>query len=231
MKIRNPLIIRSVALLVSWVVRVWLSTLSYRIVLDDGSTPPRLTMRRGVYLFWHEMLLFPTAYVGSGFAVLISRHADGELIGQVVRMMGGHAVRGSTNKAGLTALRTLMRTGRIRHLAITPDGPRGPRRVVQPGAVYLASKTGMPLIVVGFGVRDCWRNRSWDQLAVPKPGTVAAVVLGSALEIPPDLNREGIEFHRQRAQAALDNVQRRAEAIAARGPSRAGGVRGTPLVS
>src|SRR5688500_3845308 len=120
MKLRHPLAIRSVAMLVSWVVRAWLSTLTYRIVQDEGSATPRLMGRNGVYLFWHEVLLLPTAYVGGGFSVLISKHADGELISQIIKMLGGHSVGGPTSKSGMTALRCLIKTGKLRHLAITP---------------------------------------------------------------------------------------------------------------
>jgi lysophospholipid acyltransferase (LPLAT)-like uncharacterized protein len=215
MKLRHPLIIRTTAMLLSWLLRAWIGTISVRAGASNGSSakPDRIN-RRGIYLFWHEMLLMPTGQAGRGFAALVSRHADGELIAQTVRMMGGHLVRGSTNRSGLTALRGLMRAGRVQHLAITPDGPRGPRRVVQHGAVFLAAKTGMPLIPVGVGVRDCWRAGSWDRMALPKPGTVAVILLGESIVVPPELERDGLDQQLARVQAAMDDVQRRAETLA-----------------
>jgi lysophospholipid acyltransferase (LPLAT)-like uncharacterized protein len=114
----------------------------------------------------------------------------------------------------MTALRGLMRAGKVQHLAITPDGPKGPRRVMQPGAVYLAAKTGMPLIPVGAALRDCWRARSWDRMALPKPGTVAAIVVGEPIEVSAELGRGSLERELARAQAALEDVQRRADAMA-----------------
>ena len=213
MKLRNPLMIRVVALLLSWILRIWLATLSIRVRSVGGDATPAHLNRRGIYLFWHEMLLLPCGHAGQGFSVLISQHADGELIAQVIRMLGGHAVRGSTTRSGMSALRGLMRAGRLQHLAITPDGPRGPRRVMQPGAVYLASKTGMPLIPVGAAVRDCWRARSWDRMALPKPGTVVLMVLGEPIEVPAKPDREGLDRELARAQAAQDEVQRQAESL------------------
>jgi lysophospholipid acyltransferase (LPLAT)-like uncharacterized protein len=214
MKLRNPLMIRVVSLLMSWVLRVWLGGLTYRIVLDDPMVEPKRMPRRAVYLLWHEMLLAPTyTHARQGVAALVSNHADGELITQIVRMLGGQAVRGSTSKRGFSAMRGMMRKGRMLHVAITPDGPRGPRRVMQPGAIYLASRAGMPLIPCGFAFRDCWRHRSWDRMAFPKPGTVATVVAGLPIEVPPDLDKPGLERYRELAQAALDDVQRRAEEL------------------
>lgn len=218
MKLRNPLMIRLVSLLMSWILRVWLGGLTYRFVLDDPEVEPKRMPRRAVYLLWHEMLLAPTyTHARQGVAALVSNHADGELITQIVRMLGGRAVRGSTSKRGLSAMRDMMRQGRVLHVAITPDGPRGPRRVMQPGAIYLASRAGMPLIPCGFAFRDCWRHRSWDRMAFPKPGTVATVVAGRPIDVPPELDKPGLERYREIAQAALDDVQRRAEALAGEG--------------
>ena len=222
MKLRNPLMIRVVSLLMSWILRVWLGGLTYRLVFDDPDVEPKRMSLRSVYLLWQEMLLAPSyTHARQGVAALISDHADGELITQIVRMLGGQAVRGSTSKRSLSAMRGMMRRGRALHVAITPDGPRGPRRVMQPGAIYLASRAGMPLIPCGFAFRDCWRHRSWDRMAFPKPGTVATVVAGRPIDVPPELDKAGLERYREIAQAALNDVQRRAEVLAGATPSGA----------
>ena len=231
MKLRNPLLIRAVSLLVSWCLRIWLGTLSYRFVWDDRAAMPQRMARRGVYLFWHEMMLFPAhTHARSRIAVLVSDHADGELIAQIMQMLGGQVVRGSTNKRGLSALRGLMRKGKFSHLAITPDGPRGPRRVVQPGAIYLASRTGMPLIPVGLSYRRCWRHRSWDRMAFPYPGELGQAVIGTPIDVPPDLDRDALEEFRLKVQAALDGVQRRAERLSHGRRAVATGVASAPTV-
>jgi lysophospholipid acyltransferase (LPLAT)-like uncharacterized protein len=214
MKVRSPLMIRLTALGLSFILRAWLGSLSFRTRFDDRAADPLAAPRRGIYLFWHETLIVATHHAQQGFSVLTSQHADGELIAQVVRMLGGRAVRGSTKKAALTALREMLRAGRVRHIGITPDGPRGPRRVLQQGAIYIASKTGMPLIPVGFALRDCWRHRSWDRMAIPKPGTLAVELAGRPIDVPPDLDRDALEQYRLRVQAAMDEVQSRAEAMA-----------------
>ncbi len=215
-KLSHPVAIKFVALLASWVIRLWLGTLQYRCVMDSPEGNPNAPRRRALYMFWHETMLLPAyTHARTGFSILISTHRDGELIAQIIRFLGGGAIRGSTTRGGAAAVIGMLRDRRARHLSITPDGPRGPRRVLQIGAVYLASRGGMPLIPIGAAVSDCWRIPSWDRMIAPKPGTRARYVIGEVIEIPANLSRDELEVYRQKAQAALDDAQARAERLAA----------------
>jgi lysophospholipid acyltransferase (LPLAT)-like uncharacterized protein len=206
---------RTVALLTSWVIRLWLGTLDIRVAMANVDNDPRRAGRRQIYLLWHENLLLPAfTHARYGVSILISKHRDGELIAQVVRLLGGQAVRGSTNRGGITALRSMMRVGRGTHLAITPDGPRGPRRTVSEGAIFLASRMGMPLVPVGLACDRCWRAPSWDKMVLPRPGQRAAGVFGEAIDVPERLDRGQIEAFCRRVQAAMDDVQDQAERMA-----------------
>jgi len=213
-KISHPIAIRLTALAASAVFRGWMGTLDLRYHARPAEDPPT-SGRPLLYLFWHENLLLP-AYTHSSakIAVLVSQHRDGELIAQIVRMLRGLTIRGSTTRGGAAAMREMLRRGRGRHLAITPDGPRGPRRVLQDGAIYLASRTGMAVVPVGCAYRDAWRMRSWDRFAIPKPGTRAVCRVGNLIEIPPDLDRAGVEDYRQRAQTGMDQIQKEADFLA-----------------
>lgn len=106
-----------------------------------------------IFAFWHgRQLMMPLAYRGRQVHVLISRHRDGELIQRIVAFFGFKAVRGSTKRGGAEALLELVRRGREgADLAITPDGPRGPRQVAQIGVIHLAKATGLPIVPVSFG--------------------------------------------------------------------------------
>src|SRR6185312_7765264 len=106
---------------------------------------------RFIYCIWHDSLLLPAAHFGGpDLAVLISSHADGQILGGLISAMGMEMVLGSSTRGGIEAVRQIIRPDvRWQNLAITTDGPRGPRRIVQPGAVYIASRTGMKLIPVG----------------------------------------------------------------------------------
>jgi hypothetical protein len=103
------------------------------------------------------------------------------------------------------------------HLTITPDGPRGPRRVLAPGAIYVASKLGMPIVCIGVGYDRPWRFGSWDRFAVPRPGSRCRAVVSPAMRIPGDLDREGVEHYRQQVQRMLNRLTLEAEAWAEAG--------------
>src|SRR5437879_2738352 len=108
---------------------------------------------RGVIIsFWHSrQLMMPLCYGGSRLYILISEHRDGELIHRIVRRFGFDTIRDSTTRGGARALRQMARLGRAgADLAVTPDGPRGPRCVAQPGVVELAKLTGLPIIPLTF---------------------------------------------------------------------------------
>ena len=215
-RISNPIAVRFTGLVLAWSIRLWGVTLETLFDLDDPQVVPGRMKRPGIYLFWHEMMTFPAyAHSRQGIPILVSQHRDGEILAQVVRMLGGKSIRGSTRRGGAAARRKMMRAGRLRHLAITPDGPLGPRRVVQPGAIYLASRAGMPLVPLGYAYEKCWRANSWDRTVVPKPFCRARCVSGRLIELSGDLDRDGLEQARLRVQAAMDDVQARAEHLAA----------------
>jgi len=173
-----------------------------------------------VYAFWHGNLLVPSAAIrGTGAAVMISRHADGEVIARIVERLGYTTVRGSSTRGGAAALHDAveaLRGGRI--VVFTPDGPKGPRHVAQPGAVFLASRGGTDLVPVGVGVRRGWEARSWDRFQIPRPFTVVAIVEGEILRPPPDIEGPAIEEWRGRLGAALEAADAKAQALAA-GPT------------
>src|SRR5215470_9053241 len=153
MKLRQPWLIKAAGFSAAWALRLWLGTLSYRYrPLGPNVDPKRPECRqRYIYAFWHENMLLPAYHYGRARVhVLISQHADGQLIAEVCRHLGFGTVRGSSRRDGARAVRRMLKLGRSAHLSITPDGPRGPRRQVQPGLIYLAARTGLPVVPAGF---------------------------------------------------------------------------------
>jgi len=110
------------------------------------------------------------------------------------------------------------------NLTITPDGPRGPRRRLAQGSVYLASKLGLPLVCLGMGYDQPWRMRSWDHFALPRPFSRARAVVSPAISIPADLDRDGLEHYRQRTETLLTRLTDEAEAWAVAGTPKIGQV-------
>jgi lysophospholipid acyltransferase (LPLAT)-like uncharacterized protein len=101
------------------------------------------------------------------------------------------------------------------HITITPDGPRGPRRVVKPGLVYLASRLGLPIVPAGFGLNRPWRGKSWDRFAVPRPFSRACCVTDEIIRVPATADRDTLEVYRRQVEAAITRATDLAERWAA----------------
>lgn len=222
--IYHPVAVRAISLLTSWLLKAWLGSLDVWVEFDRDDALPSRRKTPGLFLFWHETLLLPThTHAGEGFGMLIGTHRDGEIIAQVMEFMGGTAFRGSSTRDGARALREMMEANPDLHLAITPDGPKGPRRVLQMGSIFLASRAGIPIIPVGFATRRPWRIRSWDRFMLPKPFSAGRCVFATPIDIPARLGREGLEEYRLKVEQAVEAAQARAEDLAERevtGPPR-----------
>ena len=105
-----------------------------------------------ILAFWHaQQLMIPMGYRGRGAHVLISQHGDGEIIARIIARFGHQAVRGSSTRGGASALRALIKLGRSgQDVAVTPDGPKGPRHVAKLGVIQLAKATGLPIVPLAF---------------------------------------------------------------------------------
>jgi lysophospholipid acyltransferase (LPLAT)-like uncharacterized protein len=193
----------------------WMSTLNYRMVRYQREADPADELFNGpvIFVFWHEYIPFPI-YLRPHcrLAMLLSQHQDAEILSHAARFAGLETVRGSTHRGGTAALRELLDRGKGMNLAITPDGPRGPRRILAQGAIYLSSRLQIPLVALGVGYDRPWRHRrTWDKFAVPRPFSRARAVLGPRIQIPPDLEREEIETQRVRMERHLNELTRMAE--------------------
>ena len=207
MKIRHPVLIRALSFILACVVRLWIGTLRYRYhYLGPNLDPHQRGFReRYIYAFWHEnMLLLAYQYARPDIYVLISQHADGQLIAEVCNRLGFQTVRGSTTRGGADAVRQMLRISA--HLAITPDGPRGPRRKIQQGLTYLAARTGLPIVPVGIAFRRPWRMNSWDRFALPKPWSPAVCVTDEPIEVPVGADRELLAEYTDRVESEMDRL-------------------------
>lgn len=204
--------------------RRWLGTLDFKVVYYDSHVDPASPFCREqkLYVFWHEYIPFPI-YLRShcNIAILLSQHRDAELLAHATSLLGFDFVRGSSTRGGAAAIRELLKKSQGMHLAITPDGPRGPRRELAPGAVFLASKLGLPLVPMGFGYDRPWRLNSWDKFAFPRPFSRARAVIGGDIHVPEDLDRQGIEHYRMRIEQLLNHLTLEAENWAASGTRKA----------
>ncbi len=218
MGIRSRVILKLIGLIGAPILRGWLSTLRYRTRVPDPEVDPAHPLHRGryIYVFWHESILgLLGVRRASNMTVLISQHRDGEYISQIAKRFGVDVVRGSTTRGGYEALAELEEASHRNHILLTPDGPRGPRRHLQRGAVLLASRTRLPLVPVGFGFANAWRAGSWDRFALPKPWSVVTAVAGYPISMPHSAPGGDLETQRVLAESALLQCTEEAERWAA----------------
>ncbi|NOG41766.1 MAG: hypothetical protein HND38_09625 [Planctomycetes bacterium] len=99
-------------------------------------------------------------------------------------------------------------------IAITPDGPRGPRFVVQPGSIYLSQKTRLPIVPTTVGLSRYWKLPSWDKFRIPKPFSRAIMMYGDPIYIPPNLSEEETEHYRLLVEKIMKEMTERADIVA-----------------
>lgn len=167
-----------------------------------------------IFTFWHNRILAITSaflrhYPASrrGVSVLTSPSRDGEILARVVRAFGMGSVRGSSSRRGSLALReclAILENGA--DLAITPDGPRGPRYSLGPGLLLLCQQTGARIAPVHVRFGACVRLKTWDGFCIPLPFSRLEITLGPYESIPPTETEEAFEAERLRIESYLKNA-------------------------
>ena len=180
--------------------------------------------RRVMAAFWHgRLLMMPFAHPEVSWAVMVSRHPDGEVISRVAERFGIRAVRGSARRGGAWALLGMVRASRRGyHLAITPDGPLGPREQVKTGTIELARLAGTPIIPVAFAASHGRFERSWDRLLIPYPFGRGVFVYGEPVVVSPTAGPEEVEKARGVLEEGLCQVTALADAYFKNQPSAIG---------
>ncbi len=193
--------------LLTTAVRLWSRTLRYsRIgfeVIEEARSKGPL-----IFALWHDELFSPCyLHRDEGIVAVVSSSKDGEILAQVLARLGFQLARGSSSRNGTQAVRQVLHIMRSAgsDAVLTVDGPRGPRHQVKEGAVYLAAKSGMPVVPVRVNMHPVKRfNKAWDRFQLPLPGARCIVSYGR----PYTLDQEKINSHlllreRERLQKAM----------------------------
>lgn len=216
-------IFRPIAFLLGNVLKGLVRTLDARLADygDDTDVTTEYFTTPAIYIFWHENILLPfITRSRSGMTLLVSQHRDANWLGWMAQDFCYHTVRGSSTKGGLKAILQYRKEHQNSSLVVTPDGPRGPRRVLAPGCVQLSSLLQIPIIPVGVGYDRPYRAPTWDRFAIPRPGSRARLILGSRITIPRKLDEAGIEQHRKWVEDAVHRLTHEAEGWALDGIPR-----------
>jgi len=171
--------------------------------------------RQPIMAFWHGRIFHATVrFKHRGIVVMISENFDGEWIAGLIHRFGYATARGSTSRGGLRALLQLKRElAAGKPVGFALDGPRGPARVAQPGALWLAKATGNPVIPFHLEADRFWTLRSWDRTQIPKPFSTVSVVVGEPFEVAPDTSDADLEAAGRLLEARLAALEARALAL------------------
>ena len=168
----------------------------------------RESARGMIGVAWHNRLLYfaPafTPEMRKRTVAVVSPSRDGQYVVDFIAQFGIGSLRGSSSKRGAHAQLAAVHAiheGKV--VIFTPDGPRGPRYQLKPGAVHLASVTGALLAPISLNASRYWEVKSWDRFQIPKPGAKITLRIGDGMAIPPLAGAEELEFQRRRVEAAL----------------------------
>ena len=175
----------------------------YDAVLASGRPP--------ILVFWHGRIL-PSLYYwrDRGIVVITSHNFDGEWIARIITRFGFGTARGSTSRGGARALVQMRRDlAAGLPVAFTIDGPRGPARVAQSGAAFLAGATGHPVIPFHIEADRAWTTSSWDRAEIPKPFARMRVAIGAPIAVG-STDQDAVEEARRAIERALEDLEARA---------------------
>jgi lysophospholipid acyltransferase (LPLAT)-like uncharacterized protein len=189
------------------------STYRYRV---DGLEHLHAAQALGqpIHAFWHGRILPGTVYFRRrGIVVITSENFDGEWIARIITRFGYGTARGSSSRGARKALLQLMRDVRERPVAFTLDGPRGPARVAQPGAVWLAKVTGNPIIPFHLEADRHWTLRSWDRTQIPKPFATVGLAFAAPLQVSSNATEADLAAANAELSHRLADAEARSKAL------------------
>jgi lysophospholipid acyltransferase (LPLAT)-like uncharacterized protein len=191
-------------------------TLQWRVEGLEHFESIQRSGQQPVMAFWHGRILPATYYFRRrGIVVITSENFDGEWIARIIQRFGYETARGSSSRGARKAALQLVRDMEAgKPAGFTLDGPRGPAKVAQPGAVWLARTTGNPLLPFHLEASRYWSITSWDRTQIPKPFSTVALVIGEPIRIPRDTADEDLERSRLELEKRLAVLEKRAVELA-----------------
>lgn len=171
---------------------------------------------RYVVAFWHGSMLIGwflhRPMMKEKISALVSQSRDGEYLSAVLERWGYSMIRGSSHIGGKEAMQLMVNeVGNGSSLAITPDGPRGPRHEMKMGAVRVAQRTGSPLVLVGIAAKKKKNLRSWDAFEVPMPFSKAVAVYSVPTIVPKELDGSSLDEFKETMQRQIHALTQEAE--------------------
>ncbi|QDT67073.1 lysophospholipid acyltransferase family protein [Calycomorphotria hydatis] len=217
MKIRNKFLNKCLAYTAAIALRAIVRTCRLEAIEEEADTNIYNPDTKGRYLisFWHDqiaMYVFIRPHYDVGG--LVSQHRDGEYLADGMRAVDVTPVRGSSKRGGAEAVTQIMRDAQGLHIAITPDGPRGPEHKMKQGIVYLASRMQRPILPTYAVCESAWRIKgSWTDLIIPKPFSRVIMVGAPLFHVPAEVPKNELQGYVEQVEAEMSRLEQKAHAI------------------
>lgn len=178
-------------------------------VIDDF----RKQNQHYVLAFWHGTMLLPWfLHRNDSFAALTSKSKDGDLLAKQLKHWKYKVVRGSSSKGGDVALGIMVDHAKNGYsIAITPDGPRGPEHMFKAGAVVTAKKSGVPVVLMGVGIKSKKKLKSWDKFQIPNPFSNVKVIYSNPIYVDANLSYDETSKVIEECEVKLNELRKEAE--------------------
>lgn len=196
--------------LAGFTMKIWSLTLRYEVNGKKGMTSPSINPNPVIFALWHNRIFtMPPIWKHTGglnrsTVVLTSASKDGTTLATAMEMFGIGSIRGSSSRRAISALigmkKSLLEGTDV---CVTPDGPKGPRYVVQPGLLKIAQTSGAEIIPIHITYGSAWRLKSWDRFVIPKPFSRVSVTFDNPLKIAKGISEEEFESARASLEKCL----------------------------
>ncbi len=196
-----------------WFIKALGSTLRWEVHGREHLDTLKAAGKTFIGVFWHGRILPSICWWHDrGIVVMTSQHRDGDYIAPVIQRFGFGSARGSSTRGSRGALIEMLHWLRHGHdVAFTIDGPRGPRYVAKPGAAWLASKSGSPLLLFNINAERKWILGSWDHFQIPKPFSRIVLIFAPLMYVKADAGEKELEATQQIVQSTLDDLLQRGD--------------------
>lgn len=208
---------RAIIAVAYWLLRILGATWRVRVHGRAALLARHPDAPRVVLTLWHGQMLPIIWSHRQPTASMISEHKDGEIIAHVLGRLGFSAIRGSTSRGGARALLEAVRVLKTSDVAVTPDGPRGPRHIFAPGALAIATRAEAYIVPIVASVDRKWQLKSWDAFEIPKPFARVTISYGTPARVDNVAMRRvaaSTSAFAARMQAELERVTQLANGLA-----------------
>ena len=179
-----------IGIITAYFIKILIKTTRYEVV----KSPEAEKYSQAIIVFWHRKIvpaMIATEYLGKK-ASIVSSSKDGDILEEVLKRFDNTIIRGSSSRDNIKSLKETLRMAKSGYtIGIAIDGPRGPIYEPKPGALYIAMKTGVPMIPVGGYTNKKWIfKKAWDKFELPKFFSKSCYYVGEPMYFNKESNEE-----------------------------------------